>query len=102
MIASRGIRSPPVKVYSESHHRQRRLHPVSRTNAHGRPACDDSPWMLWKISVMRINRGIVNARFLESLPAQDARIAVPARPPLSDGVVARTRERLTDAALDAA
>src|SRR5229473_71968 len=48
------IRSPPVKVYSESHHRQRRLQPVRRTKTQGRPAWDDSPWMLWKISVMRM------------------------------------------------
>src|ERR1700737_3376947 len=53
MTSSMVICSPPVNVYSESHQRQRRLHPVSRTKAHGRPACDDSPWMEWKISVTR-------------------------------------------------
>src|SRR5438105_3561883 len=53
-MSSTLIDSPPVNVYSESHQWQRRLQPVSRTNAHGRPACDDSPWMEWKISVTRI------------------------------------------------
>ena len=27
--------------------------PVNRTNEHGRPACDDSPWIDKNISVMR-------------------------------------------------
>ena len=35
---------PPVKVYSESHQAQRRLHPASRTKMQGRPAKEDSPW----------------------------------------------------------
>src|SRR5712692_6565635 len=111
MIASRGIRSPPVKVYSESHHRQRRLHPVSRTNTHGRPACDDSPWMEWKISVTRsmhekthphpsslipVHSGIRNTSLLESLPSQQARVTPPTRPPLRVGVVAGMRQRKVD------
>src|SRR5229473_2914482 len=54
MTSSIDIRSPPVKVYSESHQRQRRLQPVSRTKTQGRPAWVDSPWMLKKISVIRI------------------------------------------------
>src|SRR5688500_12905115 len=52
MISPIDIRSPPVKVYSESHQTQRRLQPVRRTNTHGRPAWVDSPWMEWKISLM--------------------------------------------------
>ncbi len=55
MTSSIDIFSPPVKVYSESHHRQRRLQPVSRTKTQGRPAWVDSPWMLKKISVIRID-----------------------------------------------
>src|SRR4051812_47400333 len=31
ITSSIDIFSPPVKVYSESHHRQRRLHPAKRT-----------------------------------------------------------------------
>src|ERR1700682_1925110 len=63
MIASSDIFSPPVKVYSESHHRQRRLHPVRRTKTHGLPACDDSPWTGWKISVRRIGASYVGNAF---------------------------------------
>jgi hypothetical protein len=33
---------------------QRSGQPVSRTKTQGRPAKLDSPWMLWKISVMRM------------------------------------------------
>ena len=39
------MRWPPVKVYSLSHQEHRRLHPVSRTNTQGSPACVDSPWI---------------------------------------------------------
>src|SRR5690349_24517970 len=91
------MRSPPVNVYSESHQVQRRLQPVRRTNTHGRPACDDSPWMEWKISVMRIDRRIVNACFFKSLPAQQTRITMPARPPVRRGVVAGVGDRVIDA-----
>src|SRR5437763_11996938 len=93
--------SPPVKVYSESHQRQRRLQPVRRTKTHGRPMCDDSPWMEWKISVTRIPRRVRNAGFFESLPPQDAGVAMSARLPLRAGVVAGVGERVVDAELDA-
>src|SRR5688572_21040013 len=43
--------SPPLKVYSLSHHTQRMGHPVRRTKVHGRPAWVDSPWIDLKISV---------------------------------------------------
>ena len=42
--AARGRRRGWAGVVS--HHEQRRLHPVVRTNVHGSPANVDSPWML--------------------------------------------------------
>src|SRR5437588_5082633 len=99
MTSSSDIFSPPVKVYSESHHRQRRLQPVSRTKTQGRPACDDSPWIEWKISVTRISRRVSNARFLESLPPQNARVAMTAGAPFAVRVVAGVGERVVDAEL---
>src|SRR5262245_50028708 len=47
------IISPPENAYSVSHHTQRRGQPVRRTNTVGKPTRDDSPWMEWKISLMR-------------------------------------------------
>src|SRR5436305_9871500 len=64
--------------------------------------CDDSPWMEWKISVTRIPRRIGNAGLLESLPPQEARVAMPARPPVGVGVVAGVRDGVVDAELRAA
>src|SRR3982751_5368722 len=52
-IASKESFSPPVNVYSLSHQTHRIGQPVSRTKEHGRPACDDSPWIERKISVTR-------------------------------------------------
>src|SRR5687768_5356078 len=43
--------SPPLNVYSLSHHVQRMGQPVSRTKEQGRPACVDSPWMERNVSV---------------------------------------------------
>ena len=37
-VATLTMRRPPVNVYSLSHHEQRRLQAVSRTNTQGRPA----------------------------------------------------------------
>ncbi len=37
------ILRPPVKVYSESHQEQRRLHPARRTKTQGSPAKELSP-----------------------------------------------------------
>src|SRR5450755_3557206 len=42
-ISSSVIGRPPLKVYSLSHHVQRKLHPAVRTNTHGSPAYEDSP-----------------------------------------------------------
>src|SRR3954453_21739869 len=58
--------------------------------------------VLYSVVLSPVLRRIGNARFLESLPPQDARVAVPARPPRGIGVVARVRERVVDAELDAA
>jgi hypothetical protein len=52
-ISSKLMCSPPVNVYSLSHHTHRMGQPVRRTNEHGRPACDDSPWIERNISVTR-------------------------------------------------
>src|SRR5713226_2381131 len=67
MTSSIDIFSPPVNVYSESHQRQRRLQPVSRTKTQGRPAWVDSPWMLKKISVIRIG-------CLECMPSEGSEV----------------------------
>ena len=45
--------SPPLKAYSVSQYPQRSGQPVRRTNTVGWPTVLDSPWMEWKISVMR-------------------------------------------------
>jgi len=45
--------SPPEKAYAVSHQTHRSAQPVSRTNAHGNPAREDSPWIERKISVTR-------------------------------------------------
>src|SRR5690606_7174750 len=50
--SSSSILRPSVNAYGVSHHVHRRSHAVRRTNTHGRPACVDSPWMEWKISLM--------------------------------------------------
>ena len=42
-----------------SHQRQRRLQPVRRTKTQGIPACVDSPWIEWKISLIRSIRSIL-------------------------------------------
>ncbi len=42
---SAAIRSPPWNACGVSHQAQRRLQPVRRTNVHGIPAKDDSPWI---------------------------------------------------------
>src|SRR4051812_44823888 len=57
--------------------------------------------MEWKISVMRIRRRIGNARVLESLPPQEAGVAVPARAAGGVGVVAGVGEGVVDAELRA-
>src|ERR1051325_11581014 len=45
--------SPPWNEYVVSHHEQRRLQPVSRTNVVGGPTVAPSPCTEWKISVRR-------------------------------------------------
>src|SRR5690348_231710 len=44
---------PPWNEYSVSHHTQRSGQPVRRTNTVGQPIASASPWIEWKISVMR-------------------------------------------------
>src|SRR6267142_1703243 len=55
--SSTDILCPSWNAYAVSHHEQRRSHAVSRTKTQRRPACDDSPWIEWKISFT------VNMRF---------------------------------------
>ncbi len=55
------IRSPPWKAYAVSHQTQRSGQPVRRTNVHGSPAQVDSPWIDWKISVIRRNGSLAAA-----------------------------------------
>src|SRR6185312_6087877 len=45
--------SPPWNEYVVSHHTQRSGQPVRRTNTVGQPIASASPWIEWKISVMR-------------------------------------------------
>src|ERR1039458_10370512 len=72
-------------VYGVSHHTQRKLQPLVRTNTEGTPTSEPSPWMEWKISAIR------NAGLFESLAAQQAGIALPAWPALGVRVVATVR-----------
>src|ERR1017187_6485286 len=58
-------------VYGVSHHTQRKLQPLVRTNTEGTPTSEPSPWMEWKISAIR------NAGLFESLPQQQPEIALP-------------------------
>ena len=51
ITSSSDILRPSWKAYGVSHHEQRRSQAVRRTNTHGRPACVDSPWIEWKISL---------------------------------------------------
>src|SRR5690348_15164102 len=91
------MRSPPVKVYSESHQRQRRLQPVRRTKTQGRPMCDDSPWMEWKISVTRIAGRIGHAGLLEAALPEQAGIAMAAGEAARVRVITRMGQRIIDA-----
>src|SRR5262245_14936384 len=102
MTSSSDIFSPPVKVYSESHQRQRRLQPVRRTKTHRRPAWEDSPWIEWKISVTRIAGRVGNAGLLETALPQETGIAVPTGQSVRAGVITRMGQRIIDAELDAA
>src|ERR1039458_6516361 len=72
-------------VYGVSHHTQRKLQPLVRTNTEGTPTSEPSPWMEWKISAIR------NAGLFESLAAQQAGVALPAWPALGVRVVATVR-----------
>ncbi len=45
------LHDPSSYAYRVSQYEQRRLHPASRMKAQGRPAWEDSPWMLKKISL---------------------------------------------------
>src|SRR3954447_2996763 len=54
MTSSCDISFPPPNAYLVSHHTHLSEQPVSRTNTHGLPTCEDSPWTLKNISVMRI------------------------------------------------
>src|ERR1051325_7321633 len=78
-MSSISRRWPPWKAYSVSHQRQRSGHPVRRTKTQGRPIHDDSPWIEWKISVMRRESLIVRtARDYSMMKAQLAANRQPA------------------------
>ena len=53
-----------MNVYSLSHQVQRIGQPVRRTKVQGRPACVDSPWIEWKISVTLSIFQILDFRFV--------------------------------------
>src|SRR5690242_21513070 len=70
--------SPPWNEYVVSHHTQRSGQPVRRTNTVRQPIASASPWIEWKISVMRRRSagatGAPPASLPITLPSADRRL----------------------------
>ena len=79
-------------VYGVSHHVQRRLQPLVRTNTDGTPTNDPSPWTEWKISAMRIRDRVRETRFSKALQTKPAAIAQAAGFSRQRGIVATARQ----------
>src|SRR5258708_38798641 len=71
---------PPWNAYAVSHHVQRKLQPVSRTNTHGKPARVPSPCTYLNISLMNIAVASV-CLFYCGVRGTGLLLAAPAKPP---------------------